>query len=151
MQALIKEVRRSHTPNPPASLEDVERFERANGWGLDRELREFYLASNGAELFGPFPKNSYRILSLSEIVRVRKLISGEDADSRGPRSWYALCDMQDGDYVAVDVDAAVNGLYPLRDCFHETFPELEYSRIVAPSFSKFLEQALRSGGKAFWL
>ncbi|MCY1040715.1 hypothetical protein OV208_05215 [Corallococcus sp. bb12-1] len=40
------------------------------------------------------------------------------------------------------------GRYPLFDAWHETFPE---TKPIAPWFEAFLEKALRSGSRSFWL
>jgi hypothetical protein len=55
------------------------------------------------------PNTPYRILPLSKIVRARVAIHGEDDEQWGPASVYALCDVQDGNYVLVDV-ASKRGL-----------------------------------------
>jgi hypothetical protein len=64
--------------------------------------------------------------------------------SGGPASVYALCDVQDGNYVLMDVTREENGRYPLIDGFHETWPKPEYFRQIASSFSEFLEQIRKS-------
>ncbi|WP_395825532.1 SMI1/KNR4 family protein [Archangium minus] len=65
--------------------------------------------------------------------------------------WYVVCDTGDGDYVALDTSTTENGYYPLLDCFHETFMESGSNKRIAHSFSDFLERALRSGGRLYWL
>lgn len=150
IQLLLEQVSRQHFPNPPASPEQLEEFERRVGWQLDLDLRAFYLHCDGADLFER-PNAPYRILPLARIVRARVAIRGKDDDSRGPASWYALCDVQDGNYVVVDVGAAQGGHYPLIDGYREMFPNPEYCTRIAQSFSEFLEKALRSGGSHYWL
>jgi len=149
MRRLLEEVKREHFPNPPASAEQVAQFESAQGWMLDEDLRAFYLACNGAKLFRKLGA-TYFFLPLERIIRARLSICGEDSEECGPGFLYAICDVQDNNYVAVDVRNS-GGPYPLFDCFHETFPEPAYTRQIAPSFSSFLEQALRSKGHLFWL
>jgi hypothetical protein len=51
MNALLEEISRHHFPNPPATPEQIEEFERRVGWRLDPELRAFYLHCDGAALF----------------------------------------------------------------------------------------------------
>jgi hypothetical protein len=126
-------------------------FEQRVGWLLDPDLRAFYLHCNGAELIEQPPDCPYRILPLSEIVRARVAIRGRDEDSRGPASLYAICDVQDGNYVLIDVSRRENGRYPIIDGDHETWPNPEYCRRFAGSFSEFLEGALRSHGPSYWL
>ncbi len=151
MQALLEEVSRHHFPNAPATPAQIDSFEQRVGWRLDPELRAFYLHCDGAALFRRRPDADYRFLSLEEIRRARVAIRGKDDDSRGPASLYTLCDLQDGDYILVDVSRQQEGCYPLIDGWHEAFPDPESCKQIAASFSRFLEDALRSGGNWFWL
>jgi hypothetical protein len=141
LQALLEEMSHHHFPNPPATPEEIEAFEHRVGWRLDPDLRAFYLHCNGGTLFKRLPNADYHFLPLSEIARAR----------RGPPSMYTLCDLQDGDYILVDVSRQEHGRYPLIDAWHEAWPDPEYCKEVASSFSEFLERALRSGGSWFWL
>ncbi|NVI99416.1 SMI1/KNR4 family protein [Myxococcus sp. AM009] len=144
MSSLLEEVSREHLPYPPATPEEVAAFERRVGWKLDPDLRAFYLHCNGAELAARPSRTSFSILPLHKIVRARVAIYGEDDDKWGPASVYALCDVQDGNYVLVDVARLENGRYPLFDGEHEARPAPAYCRQIARSFSEFLEQALRT-------
>ena len=152
MSSLLEEVSRDHFPHPPATPEEIEEFEQQVGWKLDPDLRAFYLHCNGAELIERLPNTPYRILPLSKVVRAREAIFGKrnDDDAHGPASMYALCDVQDGNYVLVDVARQENGRYPLIDGWHEAWPDPKYCDQIANSFSEFLERALR-GGPAYWL
>jgi hypothetical protein len=151
MSSLLEEVSRDHFPYPPATPEEIAEFEQQVGWRLDPDLRAFYLHCNGAELIERLPDTPYRILPLSKIVRARVATYGEDEDKWGPASMYTLCDVQDGDYVLVDVSRQENGRYPLMDGYHEAWPNLEYCGPVASSFSEFLEAAMRSRRPVYWL
>jgi hypothetical protein len=151
MSHLLEEVSRDHFPHPPATPGELEEFERRVGWRLDPDLRAFYLHCNGAELFKRLPNTPYRLLSLTEIIRARVAIYGEDDDKWGPASMYTLCDVQDGDYVLVDVSRQENGCYPLTDGYHEAWPDPYYCEQLASSFSEFLEKALGSKGRLFYL
>jgi hypothetical protein len=153
MRRLLEELSRDHFPYPPATAEEIEAFEGRVGWRLDPELRAFYLHCNGAELFERLPGAPYLFLPLSQIVRARVALFGRrnDDDAHGPASLYALCDVQDGNYILVDVSQQANGRYPLVDGYHEMFPNPDYCRRIASSFSEFLAGALRSNGRQFWL
>ncbi|RKH99531.1 SMI1/KNR4 family protein [Corallococcus sp. AB038B] len=148
MESLLAEISRLHFPRPPATLAQVAAFEARMGWKLDEDLRAFYLHCNGATLFAPLPDVNYHLLPLERIERARAAIFGRDEDSAGPATHYCVVDMQDGDYVLVDVAQQADGSYPLLDAFHETYPEVER---IASSFAEFLEKALRSGNRSFWL
>jgi len=148
---LLVEVSRHHYPYSPASPAEIDEFEQRMGWRLDPDLRAFYLHCNGAELFKRLPDAPYQILPLSEIIRARVAIFGEDEERWGPASMYAICDVQDGDYILMDVSRQENGCYPIIDGYHEMFPNPEYCEQIASSFSEFLERALRSGGRQYYL
>lgn len=151
MNALLEEVSRIHFPYPPATAAEVEEFEQRMGWRLDPDLRAFYLHCNGAELFKRLPETPCQILPLSEIIRARMAIRREDEDSWGPASMYALCDVQDGNYVVMDTARQDNGRYPLFDGDHETWPDPLYCEQIASAFSEFLEKMLRGQGRSYWL
>jgi hypothetical protein len=151
MSSLLEEVSREHFPYPPATPEQIEAFERRMGWRLDPDLNAFYLHCNGAELFERRPDMPYRILPLSEIIRARVAVFGKDEERLGPASQYAICDVQDGDYVMIDMSRQENDRYPIIDCNHEAFPDPAYCEQIASSFSEFLQRALRSQGRLFYL
>jgi cell wall assembly regulator SMI1 len=151
MGNLLAEVSRNHFPYPPATPEEIEAFEQQVGWRLDPDLRAFYLHCNGARLFKTPTDCPYWLLPLSKIVRARVAIYDEDDDRWGPASAYALCDVQDGNYVLVDVARQENGRYPLIDGYHEAWPDPKYCGPVANSFSEFLEQVLRTRRNLYWL
>lgn len=148
---LLKQVSCGHFPHPPATHAEIAAFEQIAGWKLDPDLRAFYLHCNGAELIKPRPNSPYRILPLSKIVRARVAIYGEDEDKWGPASVYAICDVQDGNYVVIDVSQQVNGRYPLFDAWHEAWPDPYYCEKIEDSFSAFLEAGLRANRPAYWL
>ncbi|RYZ46752.1 MAG: SMI1/KNR4 family protein [Myxococcaceae bacterium] len=149
MEQLLAEVSRLHFPNPPASPSQVAAFEMRVGWKLDDDLRAFYLCCNGAALFEAPPEMNYRILPLERIERARVAIRGRDENEDGSPSHFTLVDMQDTNFVIVDVAHRENDRYPLLDAFHETYPD-EAPRI-ASSFKEFLAKALSSGNRSFWL
>ncbi len=151
LDTLLEEVSRDHFPHPPATPEEIEAFERRAGWRLDPDLRAFYLHCNGAELIERLPDTPYRMLPLTKLIPARLAIYGEDDDKWGPSSVYALCDVQDGNYVLVDTGRQEHGRYPLIDGDHEAWPDPAYCRQIAGSFSEFLEQILRTRRNLYWL
>ncbi len=141
-------LRQRHYPGPPASAEQLAAFESRWGFKLDPDLTAFYRACNGARLFKP-TDSPYRFLSLGEIMRGRVAVFGEDEDALGPRSILAVCYVEDGNYVGIDISARATGFFPVLDLFHETFPkEMEP---IADSFGTFLHEALRHEGRHYWL
>ncbi|RKH41610.1 SMI1/KNR4 family protein [Corallococcus sicarius] len=145
---LLTEIARVHFPRPPATPAQLTAFEARVGWDMDPSLRAFYLHCDGCTLFEALPDAKYRILPLAEIRRARVAIRASDEDEDGAPSIFTLVDMQDTNFVVLDVAQRANGLYPLFDAFHETFPEMER---IASSFEEFLEKALRSGNRSYWL
>jgi hypothetical protein len=151
IQPLLEEISRHHFPNPPATPEEIQHFEQRVGWRLDPDLRAFYMHCNGGTLFKREPNADYRFLSLAEIIRARVAIFGMDEDQYGPASMYAICDLQDGDYILVDVGRQENGRYPIIDGWHEAWPNPKHCKQISNSFAEFLEGALRGGGSWFWM
>ena len=121
------------------------------GWRLDPDLRAFYLHCNGGTLFKRKPDADYSFLPLSKIVRARMALFGEDRDEDGPASMYAICDLQDGDYVLADVAQQEDSRYSIMDGWHEAWPNPKHCKQIARSFGEFLDRALRSEGNFFWL
>lgn len=150
MGPLLEVIDRYHFPNPPATLEEIESFEQRVGWRLDSELRSFYSRCNGAELFRR-PDSPYRFRPLSRVLRARTDMRGEDSDEWGPASWYVIADLHESDCAIVDVSASQHGCYPIIDGFHEADLGSADCRRIADSFAEFLEKALSSGGRKFWL
>ncbi|MBN8233306.1 SMI1/KNR4 family protein [Corallococcus macrosporus] len=150
MQRLLAEITQHHFPRRPARPAQIAAFEERVGWKLDEDLRAFYLHCDGAALFKPWPDTNFWILPLDQVRRGRVVIQGRDEDANGPPDWYALVDLQDTDFVLVDVSQG-QGPYPMRDGYHGTFPDLTYTKIIARSFGEFLEKALASGDELFWL
>jgi len=150
MRHLLAELCLRHFPNPPASPEQIEAFERQQGWSLDPDLRAFYLHCNGATLFQR-PNSPCRLRALSQIRRARVDMRASDTDDWGPASWYVIADLPDSDRIIIDVNAPIDGRYPIIDGFHEAMLGHEECKRIAGSFSQFLEQILLHEGRAFWL
>lgn len=141
----IAEVLRSHHARPPASESELDAFERAHGFKLDPSLRAFYAASNGASLFR-IEDSPYEILPMSQIVTGRVALFA-DHPPLCPENVFAFCYVQDGNYVGLEVTSGQP--HPIIDLFHETWPK--HREIIARSFEDFLDRALRSGGRHYWL
>lgn len=150
---IIRICKAAHFPEPETAIDAISSFEAGIGYTLPDDMRTFYLACNGASLFRPrkeFPP--FRIMPLSEIVRARVAIYGEDKDEYGSSSHYVFCDRGDGDYVGIDLAPRSDGTFGVLDIWHEAYPEDEYSEPIAFSFTEFMSRALDSGGNSvFWL
>jgi len=150
MAPLLEEVSRLHFPNPPATHEQIAAFEQRVGWRLDPDQRAFYLHCDGADLFDRLDFE-FRIYPLAQIHRARVVMRKSDTDAAGPASWYALGEVQDSNFILLDVSQQHEGRYPIRDGYNEAFPHPDYCRQIAGSFSEFLAGALGSEGQWFWL
>jgi hypothetical protein len=114
---------------------------------LPSDLRSFYKRFEMVDLFvgefGPL----YQVLPLSDHIRARVAVLQNDSEEAGPSSWYALCDVQDGNYIAVDLESEQQGGFNYIDCFHETFALPGESRIIARSFTELLKRMLQGGSE----
>jgi cell wall assembly regulator SMI1 len=149
LDILIEEVKALHHPLPPASREELRRTEERLGCPLPADLRQFYESCGGAHLF-PSEASGYEILEPDLLRPVGREVLGEGAE-KVPSSWLALCYVQDGNYVAIDLPPKPSGEVWIIDCFHETIGIEGYSTIIAVSFAEFLRLALQSDGKLYWL
>src|SRR5262245_20064555 len=154
---LVARIRRTHEVDPPASAADVREAEARLGFPLAAELREFYLLCNGATFFAyDHPQHgrvswTYRVLPLAEVVHVRLVIFGPDYDEGHPDNWYAICDVMDGNYAAIDVNPLSGEVRCFRDCYHEHTPDESECRVVAWSMREFLDRALGGKDLPYWL
>jgi cell wall assembly regulator SMI1 len=149
MNELIERIRREHKFNPPLPEVQIAAMEEQLEYKLPDDLKEFYRYCNGAALFedANWP---FTFVPLEEFHRVTIDILGEEDDEWAPytKSWYSVCDVWDGNYIAADL-SSVNGSHCwLIDCFHETYSDGD---VIALSFTEFLEQALNSEGGHYWL
>jgi hypothetical protein len=145
----LEAIRRKHRAFPRAAdvTDGILAFERRTGYRLPEDLCGFFAEMDGADLF----KGRFVIPGLSELVRVRIAIGGPglDSDEYCPSSWYAICDVEDGNFLAIDL--APPGFGRILDCFHETFAVSGYRNVVAITFNEFLNDALNSHGRHYYL
>lgn len=155
MDELIDEIFAKHTAYPPGGNSQIMEFEAEAGYALPVDLKRFYARCNGAILFGDEHLFSYRILPVEEIKRTRIYIFGpeSDNDSLAPGAWFAICDLMEGNYVGIDLNSiAPDGTTcSIIDCFHETHGIPGGNKIIAKSFTEFLQRALNGGQDPYWL
>jgi hypothetical protein len=151
MKEILEIFSREHFMNSPATEAEIIAFEHRVGWNLDVDPRAFYGFANGGHLFDKSDP-PFTFLSLSEITRTRVAVCGRDEPEYGPASWWAVADVQDGNFLAVDLDQRDSrGRFAIRDIFHEVPDNPEYCSIICLSFGELLARALASNGKHFWL
>lgn len=120
-----------------------------HGMLLPADLLYFYGKAGGAVLFGS--RNSPTIiLAPDQFQRIDLGICGECFASGPFEHWFALADVQDGNYIAIDLNPRFCG--HCYDAFHETFAMPGYVAIVASSFTNLLERLLAAEGRcSYWL
>lgn len=146
LESLLEAIRRDHVLWPPLPVARVEELEAAISFPLPTDWKKFFSLCNGVSLFD----GAYEFLPLEEVKLVRIDIYGDDIDydDGATQTWYSMCYVQDGNYIAADL-ASVGGEHcRMLDCFHE---DLAPAKIIALSLTEFLDKALKSESKQFWL
>jgi hypothetical protein len=117
---------------------------------LPTDLVAFYQRFSEARLFGGDGEEpSCRVLRPDEFVQVGEAIMGEPETVGIEHSWFALIDVQDGNYLGIDLSPQRLGR--CYDCFHETYGEPGYCTVVALSFTELLQRIAEAEGEPFWL
>jgi hypothetical protein len=109
---------------------------------LPPDLCEFYLLAGGMVLFSNSDNGGVvRILAPENVERIDVAIYGEPL-AAGPFCWwYAIADVEDGNYIAIDLNPEHQGL--CYDAFHETIQAPGYINIIANSFTDLLRRLLK--------
>jgi cell wall assembly regulator SMI1 len=109
---------------------------------LPHDVKEFYTRCGGLIANKDGVCGSWiRIVSPEEFQRIDSVILGGEMFATGPfRNWYAIADVQDGNYLAIDLSKEFNG--KCIDSFHETFAMPGYVNVVAASFTDLLLRIL---------
>jgi antitoxin YokJ len=152
----VAKIRSSHRIHLPASPKDLLRLRRL---GMPEDVLRFYTLSDGARLhrtdeyggLGPDPERRWRweILPCREIEPASQSYVGADSPLfKRAHSWMHLVNVQDGNYLAINVEPGHVG--EVLDCFHETVGEPGRTAIVALSFTELLDRLLKSP-RPFWL
>jgi cell wall assembly regulator SMI1 len=128
----------------PDAAERVEAAERRLGHSLPRDLRELHLRCAGVSLC----RERYVFLPVDRIAPIAELQVGDTTDDWAPRTWVAVVDLHDGDYVAVDLVPSADGSHSWLDCCHETIGE---ASVIATSLEEFLREALARPDGQYWL
>ena len=152
MKELIEQIQKNHKFAPPLPVEQIDEIEKQLGYNLPLDLKEFYTFCNGASLFPDrWGEYAYDFVPLEKMRRVRIDVLGVDEDYHeevNTTSWYSLCALTNGEFVAVDLSSVKGDSCYIVDCWHEEFG---LGSIIALSFTEFLAGALASGGEQYWL
>jgi len=127
-----------------------------HGLQLPQDLKEFYSRYSEAKLFGDYFEQfqdivdpRYHILPPERFVQIGIAICGELSEEPIQHSWYALADVRDGNYIAIDCHPDHLGY--CYDAFHETIDSLDYCKVIAHSLTELMNRAAESGDEAWWV
>lgn len=114
------------------------------------ELVEFYNLCGGIVLFRAGKENvSFKILSANEVMQANMLIVGEPCENDISFSWYVICKVDSGDYIAIDTSKERSGR--CYDSNFEIHGVAGSCPIIALSFSELLCELYKSSGvDVFW-
>lgn len=154
LEDLFVAIEKFHTfelTDNPAEIDEVEKH---CGYKLPEDLKEFYRRYKTVKLFDGEWGATYRFVAVKEIKNTGYDIYGDSANPDEfywPRAWFTVCDVLDGNYIAVDLSSQKEEKYNYVDCFHETYGIPGESQVIAKSFRELLEQSLRNGEQQFYL
>ena len=145
METLIERIKKQHCYSPPPTETEflIQQFEASQTYQLSVDMKEFYRFCGSADLFD----GDYVIMPLSEICRISLAQVGEDSEEWCPASWYAFCDIRDGNYIGIDLASFDGSNCDILHCEHESIGE---ATIIAKSFSEFLLHTLNSKDEPYW-
>ncbi|MEI6235208.1 MAG: SMI1/KNR4 family protein [Planctomycetota bacterium] len=122
-----------------------------DGYSLPADVKRFYELAGGVTIRKKVnDADPTRILMPNEFEPVCIAIYGEVFEDGPWANWYVLADVNDGNYVSIDLHSDHHGL--CYDSFHETFAMPGQVQIVATSFTDFLKRVLRHPDDTpYWL
>lgn len=119
---------------------------------LPDDLKIFFREFSYVQLFPGSERDSRFVFHCYSGFRLASIdVLGRSIDDPMLVHWHTICDVGDGNHVAISLQHCMQREWEILDCFHETFLELGYRRIIAKSFTEFLERALLSENSLFWL
>ena len=119
------------------------------GCSLPPDLQEFYDLAGGVTLFN-VGGWANRIVAPKRFVQADEVLYGKNENGLPEGAWYAIADVQDGNYLLIDLHPSRAGR--CYDAFHETYREPGYMKVVALSFTEMLERLYRHGSnQSYWL
>ncbi len=122
----------------------VADLEQRVGHRLPADLRELHQRCRDVSLFD----GRYEFLAPAAMESIGQLQCGDDTDDWAPRTWLAVIDMHDGNYIAVDLVPNADGSNSWLDCDHEVIGE---ARVVAVSLEELIVRALACAERPYWL
>jgi hypothetical protein len=134
----------------------IKKWEKLTKFTLPDDFKQFLEEIGGCKLHpGNHATYAMRVFGLPEVQPYSTLI--DDPDEFGvPASWFAIADLQDGNFVLMDLATTMKSRVNIMDGFHEELGlELE---IIAKSFTEFMQIAIKDSrvssgggsGRKFW-
>lgn len=94
---------------------------------------------------------TYRFVPIREIYPTRIDIDGKKTDESGRHDRLTICDVLDGNYIAIDLASKSGDEFNFIDCFHETFLQPGECRIYCEVFCRVVGARngwWRAGGRS---
>ena len=132
----------SSTPAAADAAERIAAAERRLGHPLPRDLRDLHMHCGRVVVCG------YRFLAPDEIRPIAELQVGDDSDDWAPRTWIAVVDSHDSDYVGLDLIQNADGSHNWLDNCHDTIGE---ATIIATSLDEFVREVVAHPAATYWL
>lgn len=120
-----------------------------SGLLLPPDLATFYTRFGGCRLFGTPTDPRYELLPPRDFVQIGIPIWGQPTREPLQESWFALANVRDGDFIAIDCHPSRLGY--CYDAFHETLDDLACCQVIAHGFTEFLHRSCESRDEAWWL
>ncbi len=151
LEGLFAEIEKSHTFEMTDNPSEIDEFEKRYGYELPDDLKIFYRRYKTVRLFPDRGGWQYRFVFVNEIHCVGFDILGKYYKKNNTASWFTICDLMDGNYIAIDLASNKNNQWNYIDCFHETFGIAGECEVIAKTFTEFLERCLYSGDRLYYL
>jgi hypothetical protein len=130
-------------PARPDAAYQLDLFEKRTGLRIPDDLRAFYARVQRAKV-----DDRYQFLPIELLQRTGAALQGEEWADSEPASWYAFCDVSDGNFVGIDLEPSSEGYNYILDCDHD---DITSRRVIATSFAEFLEHVLSADGQLYYL
>ena len=99
---LFKQIENEHHFVLAQNTDQIDMLEENSGYQFPDDLKEFYRRYESVCLYDE-EDPLYRFLSINELHPTRIDIYGRDSIDLGPDHWWSVCDVQDGNYISIDL------------------------------------------------
>lgn len=144
LEVLFREIESHHKWEPCEDPAYIDNFVINRKLSFPADLIQFYSRYKCVALINIDNETLYRFVPIHEIHPTRIDIYGRNTDEWGPANWLTVCDVLDGNYIAIDINSGDGNNYNFIYCFHETFARSGESPVIAKSFTELLHNSLQS-------